>query len=338
MRKLIGVASVAAFLAIAPGALASTAGSSSTRITVNGQDNENNVVRVTYDAIGDLFTITDTAGITANTPGPCSSVDANTVTCPGGTVMTVDVNGNDGNDRVELDRLTFPVSKRGDLSGGNDDDVLLGSDGDDTLSGGGGRDEVNGFFGGDTLRGGSSTDVVSYLDRSAGVEVTVGSVSGNDGGRQDRRQSGNLLDTVSGDFEMVVGGAGPDVLRGDNSSETLVGSSGPDVLSGDRGNDTLAGLLGDDLLDGGDGNDTLRAAAGADVLIGANGDDRLGAGPGDDFLFGGFGSDVLKGKSGIDQLRAKDGTRDVKISCGPGSNRRESAKRDKRLDPRTRRC
>jgi hypothetical protein len=40
--------------------------------------------------------------------------------------------------------------------------------------------------------------------------------------------------------------------------------------------------------------------------------------------------------SGIDRRRAKDGTRDVKIKCGPGPNKAESAKRDKHLDPRAR--
>jgi hypothetical protein len=42
---------------------------------------------------------------------------------------------------------------------------------------------------------------------------------------------------------------------------------------------------------------------------------------------------VLKGKSGIDFLKARDGTRDLKIKCGPGSNRAERAERDRRLDP-----
>jgi Ca2+-binding RTX toxin-like protein len=336
MRKFIGTAGLAAFLAIAPGALASTASSTATRITVSGQGSERNQVRITYDLIGDLYTVTDTAGITPS--APCAVVNATTVTCPGAGITTLTVNAGNGNDSVELDRATIPVTKQGDIDGGSGDDNLGGANGDDTVAGGSGRDQINGFLGGDTLRGGSSTDVLSYLDRTAGVTVTVGSGNNNDGNQQDKRQTGNQLDTVAGDFETVIGGAGPDVLRGDRSSESLIGGSGGDVLGGDRGNDTLAGLLGDDLLEGGDGDDVLRAAAGADVLLGMDDDDRLAAGPGDDFLFGGFGSDVLKGKGGIDRLRAKDGIRDIKINCGPGSNSLESAKRDKRLDPRVRRC
>ncbi len=66
--------------------------------------------------------------------------------------------------------------------------------------------------------------------------------------------------------------------------------------------------------------------------------DRLAGGPDDDFLRGGAGHDVMKGKTGIDRINAHDGERDVKISCGPGPNRLEGAKRDKRLDPRPRSC
>jgi Ca2+-binding RTX toxin-like protein len=336
MRKLIGVAGLALFLAVAPGALASTATSSATRITVSGQGTERNTIRIAYETVGDLYRITDAAGITPT--APCVVVDANTVTCPGAGITTLTVNGGNGNDTVELDRATIPLTTAGDIDGDAGDDILGGANGDDAITGDSGRDTVNGFFGSDSLRGGTSSDVLTYADRTSSVAVTVGSGNNNDGSQQDKRQTGNQLDTVAGDFETVIGGSGPDVLRGDKSAENLIGGSGNDVLGGDRGADALIGLLGDDTLVGDDGNDVLRGAAGNDVLLGMDDDDRLAAGPGNDFLFGGFGSDVLKGKSGIDRLRAKDGTRDVKINCGPGPNSRESAKRDKRLDPRPRGC
>jgi hypothetical protein len=336
MRKLLGVTGMVAVFAIAPAAQASTATSTATRVTVNGQGSERNQIRIGYETVGDLFRITDTAGVTPT--APCVVVDANTVTCPATGITDITVNGNSGDDDVELDRATIPVTVSGDIDGDNGNDTLLGANGDDSLSGGGGRDTVNGFFGSDTLRGGSSADVLTYADRASSISVTVGSRNNDDGNGQDRSQTGNKLDTVAGDFETIIGGSGPDVLRGDRSAENLVGGSGNDILGGDRGADALIGLLGDDILEGGDGDDTLRAAAGDDLLLGMDDDDRLAAGPGNDFLFGGFGSDVLKGKGGIDRLRAKDGTRDVKINCGPGSNARESAKRDKRLDPRAKSC
>jgi Ca2+-binding RTX toxin-like protein len=336
MRKLIGAAAMTAVLAAVPGAQASTATVSGTRIVVTGQGTESNDVRITYATVGDVYTVADTAGITPS--GTCSVVNLNTVTCPGATIATLTVNTGSGNDRVVLDRATIPVTKKGDIDGGSGDDDLSGADGDDTVDGDSGKDTVNGFFGADTLRGGSSSDVLTYADRTSSVAVTVGAKNNDDGGAQDRSQTGSRLDTVAGDFETVIGGSGPDVLRGDRSAETLVGMDGADVLGGGSGSDSLFGLLGDDILEGDDGSDTLRAADGNDVLLGMDGNDRLAAGPGDDFLFGGFGHDVMKGKTGIDRIRAKDATRDIKIDCGPGSNARESAKRDKRRDPPPRSC
>ena len=46
----------------------------------------------------------------------------------------------------------------------------------------------------------------------------------------------------------------------------------------------------------------------------------------------------MKGKTGIDMIRARDHTQDVKINCGPGSNRLESATRDRHLDPPAKSC
>jgi Ca2+-binding RTX toxin-like protein len=82
----------------------------------------------------------------------------------------------------------------------------------------------------------------------------------------------------------------------------------------------------------------VRGGPGSDRQFGKSGNDRVAGGPDDDFLRGGTGSDVMKGKNGIDRINARDGQRDVKISCGPGPNRLEGAKRDRGLDPRPRSC
>jgi hypothetical protein len=84
--------------------------------------------------------------------------------------------------------------------------------------------------------------------------------------------------------------------------------------------------------------DEQGGAGGDDRLQDGPDGDRLAGGPGNDFMKGKRGSDVMKGKKGIDRIRAKDGLRDVKISCGPGTNRLEKAIRDRRLDPKPRSC
>ena len=56
---------------------------------------------------------------------------------------------------------------------------------------------------------------------------------------------------------------------------TADGGSGDDVIIGGAGNDVLRGGAGDDVILGNDGNDTLDGGAGNDVLIGGNGTDVL---------------------------------------------------------------
>jgi Ca2+-binding RTX toxin-like protein len=58
-------------------------------------------------------------------------------------------------------------------------------------------------------------------------------------------------------IENAVGGAGSDVLTGNETANLLTGGAGKDKLSGWAGNDTL---------DGGSGADTLGGGAGADVF------------------------------------------------------------------------
>ena len=89
----------------------------------------------------------------------------------------------------------------------------------------------------------------------------------------------------------VVGGGGPDRLRGTPRDDVICGGGGDDRISGEGGDDALFGDGGDDDVPGGDGEDTL---------YGADGDDRLGGGFGDDVLAGGPGDDRLNGGAGED--------------------------------------
>ncbi len=371
MKKPLGVASAAAvaMLIAAPSSLASTVtvtGGNTLRVAETGD--EQNAIGVSYDADSDVYRVTDSKAMLTPT-GTCVTVDAHNATCVAAGVKTISVSSGERNDTIELDAATIPgtitenldagsgddtvtganapgsltggsgndrVSGRGTLSGGSGNDVLVGSPLADTLRGSSGRDTLDGGFGADDIAGGSNSDTLTYPGRSSGVNVTVGSQNHNDGGPED--QTGNRRDNVHGDVENVFGTELGDVLIGDRSSETLVGLGGDDFVVGGSGRDTLLGFDGNDLMVGESGGDLLRGGPGADREYGKSGGDRLAGGPDGDFLRGGTGHDVMKGKSGIDRINARDMDRDVKIKCGPGSNRREGAKRDKRLDPRPRSC
>jgi Ca2+-binding RTX toxin-like protein len=363
------IAGLGAFLFAASTAVASTVtvtGGDTVRVAETG--NEANQVTVSYDAGADLYEVADAAA-TLTPSGTCVMVDANNATCPGAGIDKVSVDTGDRDDSIVLDAATIPgaisqtlnagngndtirganvpgtlsggsgndsVSGRGTLNGGSGNDTLSGSPLADDLRGSSGRDTLDGGFGADDLEGGSNTDTLVYPARANGINVTIGSGNGNDGGPED--QTGSRRDTVHGDIEVVFGTEVGDVLIGDRSAETLIGFGGDDFIVGNDGRDTLLGFDGNDLLIGKSGSDLLRGGPGSDRQFGKSGNDRLAGGPDDDFLRGGTGHDVMKGKLGIDRINARDGHRDVKINCGPGPRRLEGAKRDKRRDPRPRSC
>jgi Ca2+-binding RTX toxin-like protein len=339
MKKalLAGIAAFTATLLLASSAIASNAtitGTNTIRITATA--NETNRILVTHASGTDIYRVTDSAAnITAS--GLCAAADTHTVDCPGTGITTIDVDVGRGNDSAELDRATIPTAITGKLVGSSGNDTLLASNGPGDIQGGSGRDLIDGRNGADDIQGGSNIDMLLYpADRTTALFVTVGSGNNNDGNELD--QTGSIRDTVHGDVEGVTGAAGGDILIGDRSAETLIGGDGNDFLAGQGGGDALFGLLGDDLLSGGEGHDTARGFFGNDRVLGGPGDDRLVGGADNDFVRGKKGVDVMKGNTGIDAINAKDGTRDVKINCGPGPRSLESAKRDKRLDPRPRSC
>jgi Ca2+-binding RTX toxin-like protein len=341
MKKamLAGVTALGAALLVAPGAGASNAATTGTpvdTIKVTASANEVNRILVTHVPGANTYTIADSAA-TMTASGLCTAIDSHSVSCLGTGIKTIDVDVGRANDRLELDRRTIPVAIAGELKGDRGDDIVLGANGVDDINGGTGRDLIDGRDGADDINGGSNTDMLLYpAERATTLFVTVGSTNNNDGNELD--QTGTVRDTVHGDIEGVTGAGGGDLLIGDRSGETLVGGNGNDVLVGQGGGDSIFGLLGDDLLSGGDGNDTARGYFGNDRILGGPDGDRLIGGADNDFVRGKKGIDAMKGNTGIDRLNAKDGTRDLKINCGPGPRALESAKRDKRLDPRRRSC
>ena len=293
-------------LLVPTAAFGSTASKAGNTITVAAGGGETNVVTVSFDAVGNQYTITDTAGITAT--APCVQVNPTTVTCPNGTVTNLVVNAGNRNDNITLDEATIPATLITNLNGEQGDDTFLGANSSDTISGGTQDDSADGRRGADAYSGGPGTDSVSYTRNPVGVQVSVGSGTGDDGNGNDL--TGSSLDTVGADNEAVFGTVGTDSILGDGSDESLFGLGGADFLNGKGGGDKVTG--------------------GAD-------DDRVVGGSGDDRVIGKGGSDILKGKGGIDKLKARDGNRDSKINCGKGRNRFEDAKVD-RIDPDDKSC
>jgi Ca2+-binding RTX toxin-like protein len=192
------------------------------------------------------------------------------------------------------------------LDGGAGTDHLFGEDGNDVLAGGGGNDwlfpgpgtdRVDGGPGNDSIPmgdapngadsvyGGAGRDRVSYENRAARVVASLDGVAGDGAAGEG--------DNLRRDVEVLVGGAGDDVLRGNAAGNTLNGLAGNDELYGDAGADDLYGAGGNDRLFGEGDADTLYGEAGNDHLEGGEANDGLVGGPGSDTLRGGEDDDTL---------------------------------------------
>jgi Ca2+-binding RTX toxin-like protein len=186
-----------------------------------------------------------TIDLGAGTGGPAGAVDA--LSSFGGVV------GSAGSDNVTGTALTerFELGAGDDfVSAGAGNDVILGGPGSDRLRSGPGADVVNGE---------GDADTALYDERGPGEPVIVSLLSpGDDGGPAEN-------DTLLS-IENVAGGAGNDVISGDD---------GPNDLAGNGGNDTINGLDGPDVLHGGDGRDIVSGDLGSDTLLGDGGDDSL---------------------------------------------------------------
>ena len=228
---------------------------------------------------------------------------------------------------------------------GADDLELLG-DGADlgstltapaTLSGGEGDDTLAGGFGADTFSGGAGEDLVTYADRTAGINASPNGVA-DDG-------LAGEGDNIGTDVEDLTGGSGNDMLTGNLRDNILDGGAGSDVVSGGRGADTLTGGPGNDAVAGGDGDDFLDEAApgdGTDTLSGGDGSDAVDysgrtaavsltidgaandgeAGEGDNIALdvegatGGSGNDTVVGSSSDDTLDGGPGNDTVNGGAG----------------------
>lgn len=77
----------------------------------------------------------------------------------------------------------------------------------------------------------------------------------------------NLGIALTTTIENGTGGAGDDLITGNDVSNTLLGNGGNDTLEGGAGNDTLNGGAGDDTMAGGLGNDTYIVAQAGDLVV-----------------------------------------------------------------------
>ncbi len=176
------------------------------------------------------------------------------------TSVTVDLAGG-------LATGTSGVSNIRNVRGGSAADVLKGDGQANVLTGGGGNDVLTGRAGDDTYRitdgGGTDTivevtgegsDTLDYSLYTSAVVVNLG--------------AGTATATAGvASIENVTGGAGNDVIIGDDNPNVLYGGAGNDTITGGAGADVLGGGTGANTLTGGTEDDTYMLAGGTATIV-----------------------------------------------------------------------
>lgn len=198
------------------------------------------------------------------------------------------------------------------LHGGDGDDLLRSSYGNNSIQGANGSDTLIGGQGDDTLLGGIGEDWLSYEDSYAAVQVDLSDQTQNGGWAENDVIASIEIVSATRFDDALTGNEFRNVFYGDEGSDTLIGLGGTDKLNGGSGDDRLFGGNGNDRLIGGTGNDSMTGGAGADTFVFAAGD---GADQITDFA---AAEDVLHFSAGTTVTVTDNGT-DTTISYGSDS-------------------
>jgi Ca2+-binding RTX toxin-like protein len=234
----------------------------------------------------------------------------------------------------------------GDLffDGGDLNDVLIGSNGNNHIYGFGGDDYIEGFGGHNLLVGGQGDDYFIGSDLSNHIYMDDIDSFDAGGGGDDYAEGGEGSDWISGGAgdDVIKGGEGQNRLAGGSGRDRIISGSGDDYVFADgymlRGDETSIELQSDssldkdqydDYVDAGDGNNQVTGGAGSDIIITGDGDDQIGGDirdisglseglqdryvplpqhmHGEDTIYSGAGDDQVIGGGGDDTIYSGDG-------------------------------
>jgi Ca2+-binding RTX toxin-like protein len=266
------------------------------------------------------------------------------------------VNGSDFADAI------FGSENADSLSGFGGADIIIGRGGDDTLTGGAGADTFGyaSHWGHDTITdfeigqdildmqdvsGLTSFSQLTITNTAQGATIAFGDdtivLNGvslaqlTAASFQFAQPVGQQLSGTDG-ADVLVGGAGDDVLQGLGGNDILRGDGGADQLDGGAGNDLLYVDAFDISIKGGDGYDSVYAqssaqaafhfalaGSGVELAHGGDGADVIDASGTSDFniqLYGGAGDDTLiAGSAGSWTMEGGQGS-DTAVFAGASSN------------------
>jgi Ca2+-binding RTX toxin-like protein len=208
------------------------------------------------------------------------------------------------------------AGNRDRASGGDGDDILIGSGRIELLEGGAGADLLFGGAGNDFLYG-DGAFLNARLNEVHDEMITSGPNAGLlvDVVRPLVELAGDSFPSLSSTVLRDVPGAGDDEIMAGPGNDIAHGGSGSDTIDGDAGADQLFGGPGDDTVRGGDDADVLHGEVGADLLDGGRGPDTIHANAGDIVLLRpGDGLDSVVFQAAADTVTIRVEAEDVVVS------------------------
>lgn len=293
-------------------------------------NSETNIDNLMASTSGNDLIITDSNGNTA-TLSEYFSLDSGIKTIKVGDKTK---NTEDFLSQIQ-DNVIIGTNNDETLTGGAEDDIIYTRAGNDTINGGAGNNVIYLGAGNKTIINGGGVDTLVLSDETD-INSLVVSTSGNDLIITD---SDNNSLTLSGYFpdghsvkSVKVGNAslvledltfpfisGESAVYGTKFNDDITATNTSDVkIYGYNGNDKIYSNAGNDTIDGGNGNDTIYGGNGNDTIEGGDGKDYIYGGDGNDTINGGDGNDVLYGNAGDDNIYS--GTGNDIINSGTGSN------------------
>ncbi len=212
------------------------------------------------------------------------------------------------------------------ITGSDDNDIIYGSDGDDTLLGrygqdrlygGAGNDTLVGSYGVDVLDGGAGNNWADFSDSFAGVVVNLTSAVQNAGTSIANAAYGDTLINL----QNVYGSQANDSITGDANDNILDGLTGADTLNGGAGKDTaeytysasaVTVNLTTNVNSGGDAQGDV--LSNIENLIGSNFNDTLTGTSANNTIEGGAGADTINGGAGIDTASYAGSTAGITVN------------------------
>ncbi len=211
--------------------------------------------------------------------------------------------GGNGND------LLIGSSENNSLVGGAGNDTLQGGIGQDTLRGGSGNDTliIDSASHGDVLDGGDGFDTIKNTSATANITFFVGSNTIRTGAVNHTFSNIEAIESVSGSNDTIDASTETGAVTINLVNETMSSAGGSDVVSiigfehviGSAYNDVVIGIDSGSSVNGGGGNDTLYALSTTNLTInGGAGDDRIDFGSGVDYE----GTSTIIGGAGYDRI------------------------------------